>query len=71
MGDLLKHLGYTIKEKPRNIPLWEREWYLEEQRITSEQQRQFKQRLKARQMAKKGKVWNDKTRIKFLKNQTN
>lgn len=71
MVDTLKLLGYTVKEKPRSIPLWEREWYLEEQRITSEQQRQFKQRLKARQMAKKGKVWNDKTRIKFLKNQTN
>jgi hypothetical protein len=51
--------------------LWEREWYLEEQRITSEQQRQFKQRLKARQMARKGKAWNDKTRIKFLKNKIN
>jgi hypothetical protein len=68
MGDLLKRLGYPVKEKPRRINFWEREWYLEEQRITSEQHRQFKQIFMTRQRARKGKTWNDKTRIQFLKN---
>jgi len=70
MGDLLKRLGYKVEEKPRSITFWEREWYIEEQRITSDTQRQFKQILVARLMERKGKAWNDRTRIQFLKNET-
>jgi hypothetical protein len=68
MGDLMKRLGYPMEEPPRSIHVWEREWYLEEQRITSEHLRQYKQVFMTRVKERKGKTWNDNTRIQFLKN---
>ena len=69
MGDTLKHLGYDLDDEPRDVGLWERERYVEEERVgalLSHGAVEYRKWSTDRRVGRKERgIWNAKDRAEY------